>query len=67
MIFLDEARSRPPPSHTSEMLLSESVARRVLLDDCALGRARLPPRVRSEVMSLEDRTAGRNVSSEVDA
>lgn len=49
------------------MLLSESVARRILLDDCALGRARLPPRVRSEVMSLEDLTAGRKVSSDVDA
>jgi hypothetical protein len=35
-MFLDEALSRPPPIHVSEMLLSESVARRVLLDDSAL-------------------------------
>ena len=50
------------------MLWSDSVARRVLLADSALARPTFPLRiVRSEDISLEDRTAGRKVSSEVDA
>lgn len=66
VMCLGDPRSLPPPIHTSDRFCSDSVARLGRVEDSALARPVWELRERSTVISLEDRTAGRKVSSDDD-